>query len=131
MISGSKPLALIPAYSHIDHRLVRVLRGLGIPYMELYGCSDLVKARSSLLSEALKTDADRFLLIDSDILPSAEDVMALAESPKLDQSNAVCGCYVTGQVDHLAAYAANGPVELGGKERFVEMIVGGLGFAAR
>jgi hypothetical protein len=123
------PLALIPAYSHIDRRLLEALRRVGIPYMDVHGCSDLVRARSGLLSDALRTDADRFLFIDSDIVPSCDDLIRLLESPKLDPGNAVSGCYVVAP-GRLAAQAEADQIEVGGAERFVPMLAAGMGFAA-
>jgi len=124
----SKPLVLIPAYSHVDHRLLRVLRRLGLPHLEVFGCSDLVRARSGLVSDGLQTEADRFVFIDADILPSEDDVVQLAESNKLDAHNAVSGCYEF-RPGKLAAQCEDDDPTLFCPERFTPLLVAGMGFA--
>ncbi len=44
-----KAVILIPAHSHIDHRLEEVIRRSGIPMTPLYERSDLPRARSVLI----------------------------------------------------------------------------------
>lgn len=125
----SKPLALIPAYSHVDYRLLKVLRAVGMPCLEVYGCSDLVRARSGLLSDALNTDADRFVFIDADVLPTEQDLIELAESSKVDGHNAVSGCYIA-RPGKIAAQPLDETLTLFAEERFAPMLVAGMGFAA-
>jgi hypothetical protein len=92
----TKPFALIPAYSHVDHRLSEALGRAGVPYHAFHECSDLPKCRSQLISAGLaQTDADVFLLIDSDMAPTAEHIAALLASPLLTATSAVTGGYVT------------------------------------
>jgi hypothetical protein len=125
-----KPLALIPAYTHINWRLLDALRIAEMPYMHMHGCSDLVRARSQLLANGLETDADRFLLIDSDMVPTAEQILGLAQSEKVNRSDAVSGCYVT--TLEATAVQLLDPVgfEIDGHPRFIAMRGAGLGFAA-
>jgi hypothetical protein len=125
----SNVLALIPAYTHIDFRLLDVLQHVGLRYLDVHGSADLVRTRSRLLTQALASDAQRFLLIDSDIVPSARDLVELIESPRVDEQNAVSGCYVVRE-NTLVAEPEEETVELFGRERFVPMLVSGLGFAA-
>jgi hypothetical protein len=87
----SRSLALIPAYSHIDWRLLESLRKLGIPYIHVHGCSDLVRARSRLLGDGMRTQADRFLFIDSDTVATPDEIVRLAESERLSETSAVSG----------------------------------------
>jgi hypothetical protein len=120
---------MVPAWSHLDHRLLRALAELRIRVLETFGASDLVRARSILLSTALATDADRFIFIDSDIVATAEDIRELVHSPKVDESNAVSGCYL-GAPDSLAVEPEAKVADLFGGTRFTPMVCGGLGFAA-
>lgn len=126
-----KPFALIPAYSHVDHRLLDALGRAGIPHHAFHECSDLPKARSQLLSAALReTDADVFLLIDSDMTPTPEHIAAILASPKLGPADAVSGAYST----RMGTLACR-PKDLGvvielGSPGFTELEAAGLGFCA-
>lgn len=127
----AKPFALIPAYSHVDHRLTAALVHAGVPYHAFYECSDLPKARSQLLSAGLaQTDADVFLLIDSDMTPTVEHIAAVLASPKLTATSAVTGGYVT-RMGSLACRPKDlaASVELGAPG-FTELEAAGLGFCA-
>jgi hypothetical protein len=91
-----KVLALIPAYSHVDHRLRDALDRAGVPFHPFHECSDLPKARSQLLTLGLEqSDADAFLLLDSDMTPTAEQIHALANHPSFGPLDAVVGAYPT------------------------------------
>lgn len=127
----AKPFALIPAYSHVDHRLLEALGRSGVPYHAFYECSDLPKARSQLISAGLaQTGADVFLLIDSDMTPTVEHIAAILASPKLTATSAVTGGYVT----RMGSLACR-PKDLGasveiGTPGFTELEAAGLGFCA-
>jgi len=135
----NRAIAVIPAYSHIDARLYRVLMQVGLPYIEVYGCSDLVRVRSGLVSDALRTDAGRIIFIDSDMIPTAEDLIELIETPRVDAQNSVSGSYVV-RGGKIAACAETGPIlasasaqasaALGTSERYEKLLVAGMGFAA-
>lgn len=127
-MTSARVVALIPAYSHIDWRLSRALRRVGLPFIEINGCSDLVRARSQLLADGLKTDAERFLFIDADMAPSADQIVALAESEKVTPTDAVTGLY-RGRPSKLAVQCEE-PFEPRGPRRFVPFLVAGMGFAA-
>ena len=124
-----KPIVLIPAYTHIDWRLSEVLRLIGIPLIHVHGASDLVAARSRLLTDALATPADTFVFIDADMLPTAEQIVRLIESNRLTDHDAVSGVYAVGE-GQVAAMTANGkPLELPSPESYVRCLVAGMGFA--
>jgi hypothetical protein len=125
-----KPLAIIPAYSHLDHRLSEALVRAGVPTHAFYECSDLPKARSQLISAALtETDADVLLLIDSDIVPSVEQLCALGSSSQLDGTNAVTGAYMGRTGAWAFRPTMPGPVTLG-EPGLIECTAAGLGFSA-
>lgn len=91
-----KALALIPAYSHVDHRLQQALVRAGVPWNPFYECSDLPKARSQLLTLGLEqSDADVFLLVDSDMAPAPGQIERLLSSPILTATSSVTGIYLT------------------------------------
>ncbi len=123
-------LALIPAYSHIDHRLQEALAEARLPVQPFYECSDLPKARSQLLSLALEqSDAQVFALIDSDMAPSAEQIRALCASTCLDAGNAVTGAYVGRTGAWAFRPLVSGPITLG-EPGLTGCGAAGLGFAA-
>ena len=126
-----KPLVLIPAYSHIDWRLAGSLKQTGLPCLTVFGCSDLIQARSRLLCDAMRTEADTFIFIDADMAASADDIMQLVESPKLGPRSAVSGAYCT-QAGELAGVPLemSRSVSFHSEPRFVELALGGLGFSA-
>jgi hypothetical protein len=117
---------VIPALSHVDWRLLRTLESLGLRHIAVYGCSDLVMARSRLLTDALATDADHFVFLDADVIPGREDLISLIESPKVSPDNAVVGCYLVRE-NHLSAQFKSQSVRIMGDVRFVECSVAGMG----
>ena len=127
----SEVLALIPAYSHVDDRLASALELAGVPTKVLHRCSDLPKARSQLLTFGLEQSrAEVFLLIDSDIVPTPEQIVRLRESPKLTEFQAVSGAYVL--PDGRSAFVPvdmDATVELG-TPGYTELSGAGLGFCA-
>jgi hypothetical protein len=124
-----KPLALIAARSNLHDGLLALLRRTSLPFLHRRYESDPVRARSALLSDGLQTDADRFIFIDPDIVPTADDVVRLVESPKLGERSAVSGCYLA-QPRHLAVQSQLEKVALFGEPRYAPLLVGGMGFAA-
>jgi hypothetical protein len=125
-----KPVVLIPAYTHIDWRLSEALRFVAIPLIHVHGASDLVAARSRLLTDALKTSADTFVFVDADMLPTPEQIVHLVESSRLTDTDAVSGVYAVGN-GQVAAMTADGkPLELPNPEPHVRCLVAGMGFAA-
>lgn len=88
-----KTIIVIPAYTHIDDRLLSVLLASRIPYVPRYRISDLPRCRSQLLSHALRQDGERVILIDSDIIPTLEQLRHLAETPDVTPTQAVSGTY--------------------------------------
>ncbi len=123
-------LILIPAYSHIDWRLAAAIRDSGLPHIHIHGCSDLVRARSRLLSDALAMPFDRFLFVDSDIIPTAAQLAALAGSERVTGTAAVTGAYAVG-AGQVAANSMKGTaIDLPAAERYVAALVAGMGFAA-
>lgn len=126
-----KTLALIPAYTHIDDRLLDALAATNTPFHAARRCSDLPKARSLLLTLALEqSKAEVFLLIDSDMVPTAEQMTRLVESPKLTEFSAVSGAYALsdGRSAFMPMNLAE-TVELG-VPGYTELRGSGLGFAA-
>ncbi|MDX2054492.1 MAG: hypothetical protein SFV15_18975 [Polyangiaceae bacterium] len=108
------------------------MKAAQLPATTLIGCSDLVKARSFLLSRALGTDAEVFLFIDADMLPSVDQLETLMLSERVDSQSAVTGAYLSkGQT--LCARPVDGQDEaivIGGMDRYRECQGAGLGFAA-
>lgn len=92
-MTPDRALAIIPAYSHIDHRLMMALLEARIPMMPLFGSSDLPRARSILISHALRQGAERVLFIDSDIVPTAAQLVELATSGLVAPDQALTGLY--------------------------------------
>jgi hypothetical protein len=128
-------LAIIPAYSHIDHRLMTALLEARVPLLPLFGSSDLPRARSVLISIALRQGAERLLFIDSDIVPTAEQIVALASTALVTPTQAVTGLYpirdrrATATSGAAWAVDAVEPDKAEGRALF-EANWAGLGFAA-
>lgn len=102
-----KSLVAIPAYSHIDHRLMNSILQSGIPLLPLYGFSDLARVRSVILTMALERGADRILLIDSDIVPTVEQLTELSETSSVTPDQAVTGLYPVKGRNAWAVHAAS------------------------
>jgi hypothetical protein len=113
-------LIIIPAYSHIDHRLQSVLLETGVPYLPMTGFSDLPRIRSILLTKACEQDVERVLLIDADIVPTKEQVQELATSPLVTPEQALSGFYPIRGGTNLSIHAPEAkeldpfPAEWGG-----------------
>jgi hypothetical protein len=127
----SNALALIPALTHVDDRLQAALTEVGVPILPFFRCSDLGKARSQLLTRGLEeSGVDVFLLIDSDIVPTADQIRRLLGSPRLTGHEAVTGAYALrdGRTAFLPV-DLDTPVMLGAPGHR-ELSYAGLGFAA-
>jgi hypothetical protein len=131
-----KALAIIPAYTHIDHRLMQALLEAGVPFLPLHGSSDLPRARSILISLALARKPERVLFLDSDIVPTPAQLRELATSELVTAHQALTGLYAirdtratpgggaSWAVDALDPQAAAAGAEL------IPCRWAGLGFAA-
>jgi hypothetical protein len=78
----------------------------------------------------MKTDADVFVFVDADVIPTPADFAALVQSEKLNSGNAVSGCYLAGTGRLAAVPAGPSSVSIGGEPRFVRLVVAGMGFSA-
>ena len=86
-------LVIIPAYSHIDHRLMAALLEARLPLLPLHGSSDLPRARSLLISLALTREPERVIFVDSDVVPTAAQLVELATSELVTAEQALTGLY--------------------------------------
>ncbi len=135
-MNPSQALATIPAYSHIDYRLMNALLEAQIPIMPLFGSSDLPRARSILISHAMQKGAERILFIDSDIVPTADQLVKLATSPLVTPSQALTGLYPIRDTRSTVAGGASWAVDAVDREAAAagapvfEANWAGLGFAA-
>lgn len=122
-----KPLIVIPAYTAINHRLMSVILHTGLPLLPFFEMSDLPRTRSLLLTAACKQECERVITIDSDIVPSADQLMELATSDHVTPNQALTGFY--------ALRGGDGRMSLHAPEATEDTQVfpaewGGLGFAA-
>lgn len=127
-----KAAIIIPAYSHVDHRLERAMLEAGLPWLALHEHSDLPRVRSLLIEQALRTDAERVVLIDADVVPTAGVLRALAEAEGVTPDCAVWGMYPLREGDRwsvnpLDPAAANQAIREG---RSFPIRTGGLGLCA-
>jgi hypothetical protein len=122
-------IVLTPAYSHAHHLLLAAIARAGLPWLPLYGHSDLVRARSILISQGVAR-ADVLVLVDADIVPD-EGVLAAAAAAATPE-RAVFGVYPQRDGERLsiepedegaarAAFARREPFPI---------VFGGLGLAA-
>lgn len=77
----------------INRRLREALKGSGLPWLPVYGMSDLPRARSLLITRALRLQAEVVVFIDADIAATAEQITRLAAHPRLTGTGAVTGRY--------------------------------------
>lgn len=121
-----KALITLPVRDHINPALRSAIAQARIPFLPLYGMSDLPRARSLLVTQALKLGAERILFIDADIVPTAEEILLLAEHPRVARHWAVTGLY---PLRSGKAWACHAPDEtlVSGVYRRAEYA--GLGFA--
>lgn len=101
-----KSLIAIPALSHIDYRLMHVIMQSGVPLLPLYGFSDLARVRSVLLTKAVAKGAERILLIDSDIVPTVDQIAELTSTSLVTPDQAVTGLYPVKGRNAWAVHAA-------------------------
>lgn len=127
-----KAAVIIPAHSHIDHRLRRALDDSGLAFLPLHEHSDLPRVRSLLIEQALAAGAERVILVDSDTVPSAGVLCALAEGEGVTPFRAVWGMYPLRQGGRWSVNPVD-PVEadLAIREgRSFRIRTGGLGLSA-
>jgi hypothetical protein len=88
-----KAIIVIPAYNDPCHALQQALHQAGIPFMVRLGCSDQTRARGQLLTKALETGAERIVMIDADMAPKPEQIVALANDDRVTPATALTGLY--------------------------------------
>lgn len=121
-----KTLITLPVRDHINPSLRSAIAQARIPFLPLYGMSDLPRARSLLVSRALALGAERILFIDADIVPTAEEIRQLAEHPWVSRGDAVTGLYPLRSGKGWACHAPDATLRNGVGRRAE---YAGLGFA--
>lgn len=119
-------LITLPVRDHINAPLRSALSACRLPWLPIYGSSDLPQARSVLLTQALAHGADCIVCIDADIVATAEQILQLANHPRVNAGGAVTGLYALRSGEAWACTAPNGETEPDGC-RPAEYA--GLGFA--
>lgn len=102
-------LITLPVRDHINAPLRSALSACKLPWLPIYGSSDLPQARSVLLTQALAHGADRILCIDADIVATAEQILQLAHHPRVDASGAITGLYALRSGEAWACTAPGEP----------------------
>jgi hypothetical protein len=121
-------IVLTPAYSHAHHLLLAAIARAGFPWLPLYGHSDLVRARSILVSQGIAR-AEVLVLVDADVVPD-EGVIAAAAAT-VTPERAVFGIYPQRDGERLSVE----PLDDAGRAAFARgkpfpILFGGLGLAA-
>jgi hypothetical protein len=116
----------LPVREHINATLRSSLGACGLPWLPVYGMSDLPRARSMLLTAALNHGADRIVCVDADIVATAEQIQTLAEHPRVSEADAVTGLYALRSGKAWACHAPGAEDESDGCRRAE---YAGLGFA--
>lgn len=116
----------LPVREHINLALRLSLDACGLPWLPVYGMSDLPRARSVLLGAALARGADRIVCIDADIVASPEQIRQLAAHPRVGASGAVTGLYA---LRSGKAWACHAPGEQNESDGCRRAEFAGLGFA--
>jgi hypothetical protein len=120
------PIITLPVREHINGQLRSALDETGYPWLPIYGSSDLPRARSVLLTRALRGEFDRVLTIDADIVAEAEDIRRLANHPRVGPRSAVTGLYAIRSGKAWACKVQDSVIEQDGCRRAVWA---GLGFS--
>ncbi len=125
--SSPEIVVTLPVRDDINRSLREALKGAGLPWLPIYGMSDLPRARSLLITRALSLGADVVVFIDADITPTPEQILALARHPRLSPESAVTGLYAvrTGQ-----AWACDADPSAPEFDGCLPARTAGLGFAA-
>lgn len=121
-----KALITLPVRDHINGALRSELDASGCPWLPIYGMSDLPRARSLLLTAALRHEAETIVCIDADIVPEPGQIHQLATHPRLSETSAVTGLYPLRSGKGWACHAPEEPEPDGCRPR----ARAGLGFAA-
>lgn len=120
-------LITLPVRDDINRGLRETLKGTGIPYLPVYGMSDLPRARSLLITRALRLGATVVVFIDADIVASSEQILALAHHARLSARSAVTGLYA---VRSGQSWACDADPDKPAKDGCLPGRTAGLGFAA-
>lgn len=88
-------VVVIPAYNPPCHALYVALMAARLPFLVRTDCSDQTRARGHLLTKGLESGAERIVMIDADMAPTTEQVLALAGSEWVSPCEAVSGIYPT------------------------------------
>lgn len=125
--STDRAVVTLPVRDDINRSLRESLKGSGLPWLPVYGMSDLPRARSLLITRALALGAEVVVFIDADIVATAEQIRALAAHPRLAGDGAVTGLYAvrTGQ-----AWACDADPDHPEPDGCLPARTAGLGFAA-
>lgn len=99
----------------------------GIPLLPLYGFSDLPRSRSVILTLALEKNTERILLIDSDIVPTVDQLVELSTTALVTPDCAVTGLYPVKGRNAWAVHAKDPEEAAKGGDFDAEWA--GLGFA--
>lgn len=89
----SAAVILTPAYTHVHPRCERQILYAQVPWLPLYGHSDLPRARSVLIESALARSEERVILIDADTVPLGNALAGLANDTPVTPNRAVFGLY--------------------------------------
>lgn len=86
-------IIITPAYRDIHPLVTRRIQESGLPWLPMYGHSDLPRVRSILIEEALGRGAERVVFVDADTVPDVYALRWLAEDALVTPSRAVWGLY--------------------------------------
>lgn len=93
-------IIITPAYSHAHHGLLEAIMRSGLPWLPRYEQSDLVKARSVLIGQALDRGAEVVVFVDADNVPAPGVFETIAKQATPER--AVFGVYTLRGGDRLS-----------------------------
>ncbi len=120
-----KSIIITPAYTHLHWKLFSAILESQIAFSPEFNKSDLPKVRSKLLTYAVSTNAQRILCIDADIVPTAEQIVQLANDPRVTPTSAVSGLYTQRNLVHWA-FQSTAPTP--DSDGYMKGTAAGLGF---
>lgn len=122
-----RTILTLPVRDDVNRALREAMKGSGLPWLPVYGMSDLPRARSLLITRALKLGADVIGFIDADIVATPEQIRTLVSHARLSATSAVTGLY---SVRGGQAWACDADPDNPEPDGCLPARTAGLGFAA-
>jgi hypothetical protein len=99
-------IIITPAFRDVHPLVTRRIQESELPWLPMYGHSDLPRVRSILIESALGRGAQRVLFVDADTVPDPGALGWLAHDAPVTPSRAVWGLYPLREGDRWSVHPA-------------------------